>query len=53
MEQRKVVIKEKDTILGRRDSKEVPIWGGGVLLRRKYMVDSHEVVPPTADILGI
>jgi hypothetical protein len=29
VEQRKVVIKEKDTILGRRDSKEVLIWGGG------------------------
>lgn len=28
MEQRKAVIKEKDTILGRRDSKEVLIWEG-------------------------
>lgn len=35
MEQRKAVIKEKDTILGRRDSKEVLIWGGGVIAKEE------------------
>ena len=44
MEQRKAVIKEKDTILGRRDSKEVLIWGGGVIAKEEVygtVVKSH------------